>query len=333
MSQYSPSHRQFPMHKSFGLASSISQNHLGQTDGARDLMRSIAHAITWRVRTFHSKARSAYQTWQRKRTRIDEKDILKALQPFGSFSAPALMVHSSLSACGQMEGGPATVVAALESWIGPDKLLVMPTHTYCYPTADGSVAVFDATETPSVVGKITDYFWRQPVVLRSLHPTHSLASRGPESGALCAGHETCETPCGRGSPYRKLVEMDCSVLMFGCTMNTYTLYHTAEDAAAVPYLYCPTQYLLRLKHLNGKVLPFPMWRQDMNIKRCFSERADWLEEHGLLLRSRLGVAELLFIPHTKAVHQALLVQLKEDPFFLVNDAVCSKTLAGVTAKP
>jgi N-acetyl sugar amidotransferase len=302
---------------------------LTKDTGRREIMRRVACAIRWRIRDFRSKSRRAYSAWQRKRTRITEEDILTALQSFGPFSAPALMVHSSLSACGQIQGGSATVVAALKSWIATDKLLVMPAHTYCYPATDGSVTVFNITETPSVVGNITDFFWRQPGVSRSLHPTHSLACLGPDSAALCAGHEFCDTPCGHGTPYEKLVQQDCSVLMFGCRMDAYTLFHTAEDAAQVPYLYMKQQYSLRIRDHDGCVRPFPMWRQDMTVKRSFAERADWLQAQGLLLRVQLGRGELLFIPSAKAVHQSLLLQLAKDPLFLLDDTIRSNMLTGL----
>src|SRR5262249_43045932 len=150
-----------------------------------------------------------------------------------------VMVHSSLSACGYVQGGALTVIEALRTWCR-GSTIVMPTHTYCYPGTDGAVSTFDPKSTPSVVGVITDAFWRQPKVVRSVHPTHSLAAEGPLAGKLVAGHELCDTPCGLGTPYHRLVEWDAGVLMFGVTFDCYTLFHTAEDAGAVPYLYKTT---------------------------------------------------------------------------------------------
>src|SRR5712692_7680181 len=147
-----------------------------------------------------------------------------------------VMVHSSLSACGYVRGGPTAVIEALRTGCA-ESTLVMPTHTYWYPGSDGSVKAFDPTSTPSVVGAIGDAFWRRPGVARSLHPTHSLAAEGPMASMLVEGHEHCTTPCGAGTPYERLVRWDASILMFGVTLNCYTLFHSAEDAARVPYLY------------------------------------------------------------------------------------------------
>ncbi len=159
---------------------------------------------------------------------------------------PTLFVHSSLSSSGIISGGPATVVAGLKSKCAT---LVVPTHTYCYPKSQQDIGpTYDRTRTPSVVGAISNWFWQQPEAVRSLHPTHSVAAIGPDASCICNGHETTDTPCGAGTPYEKLIERESSVLMFGCTMNTYTLFHTSEHFAQCPYLYYPTQ--VNLQYLN-----------------------------------------------------------------------------------
>ncbi len=68
--------------------------------------------------------------------------------------------------------------------------------------------------------------------------------------------------------------------MFGATMDSYTLFHTAEDAAAVPYLYMPEQVTLRTKGATVSVRSVQMWRQDMRVARRFAATADWLSEQG-----------------------------------------------------
>lgn len=249
-------------------------------------------------------------------TPIHDSDILQCLERLGPLTQHSLFVHSSLSACGHVVGGPATVVTALRQWSNL-RNLVMPTHTYCYPDATGQTPLFDVTSTPSLVGAITDYFWRQNGVIRSLHPTHSLAAEGPGSDALCSGHDRCDTPCGTGTPYHRLVTDDCGVLMFGANMSTYTLFHTAEDAASVPYLYESQPYTLRIKDAAGNERPFPMRRQDYRVTRRFDAMADWLESRDLLRRLKLGRAELLWLPHALAVHEVILRELRSDPLFFV----------------
>lgn len=257
---------------------------------------------------------------RRKLVRLDEAKIREALESFGPFKADLLFVHSSLSACGSIEGGPATVVSALRSWISDRVALSMPTHTWSYPDASGVAPVYDFRSTPSVVGTITNFYWRQPGIVRSQHPSHSLACSGPEAGSFVSNHESCETPCGTGTPYQRIAEGNSSVLMFGATMDSYTLFHTAEDAAAVPYLYVPEQVTLRTKASDGSITSIQTWRQDMKVARRFEATSEWLAEQGLLIRRKLGLSELLFIPSARALHETIVRTLQRDPLFLVDEA-------------
>jgi aminoglycoside N3'-acetyltransferase len=109
------------------------------------------------------------------------------------------------------------------------------------------------------------------------------------------------------------------VLMFGATMDSYTLYHTAEDEAQVGYLYAPEQVTLRTKDKDGSLRSIQMWRQDMSIARRFEATTDWLADQGLLVRRKLGLSELLFIPSARALHETMLKTLRNDPLFLVDE--------------
>ncbi len=256
---------------------------------------------------------------RRKLVRLNEAKIREALDSCGAFKADLLLVHSSLSACGSIDGGPATVISALRSWITDRAALALPTHTWSYPDATGVAPVYDFKATPSVVGTITNHYWRQPGVVRSQHPSHSLAVSGPGAEELCRDHELRETPCGAGTPYLQIAEGNSSVLMFGATMDSYTLYHTAEDSAEVPYLYMPEQVKLRTLSTDNVVREVPMWRQDMSVPRRFEATADWLVEQGLLVRRKLGLGELLFVPSARALHERVVEEMRRDPLFLVDE--------------
>jgi aminoglycoside 3-N-acetyltransferase len=267
-----------------------------------------------------------YKRARRKLVQLDEAKILQALQSCGEFKADLLFVHSSLSACGSIDGGPATVISALSKWISDGAVLALPTHTWSYPDKTGVAPVYDFAATPSVVGTITNYYWQQPGIVRSLHPSHSLAVSGPTAESLLAGHESCETPCGAGTPYLRIAEGNSSVLMFGATLDSYTLYHTAEDAAEVPYLYAPEQVTLRSKGRDGIVRAIRMWRQDMSVARRFEATVDWASDEGLLVRRKLGLSELLYIPSARALHEAVVSKMRQDPLFLVAESARAEVM-------
>lgn len=265
-----------------------------------------------------------YKRARRRLVRLNEVQILEALQSYGTFQSELLLVHSSLSACGLIEGGPATVISALRSWISDRAALALPTHTWSYPDESGVAPVFDYTSTPSVVGTITNYYWSQPDVVRSQHPSHSLACSGPGAEELCRDHEIRETPCGARTPYERIAQGNSSVLMFGADLESYTLFHTAEDAAEVPYLYCPEQVTLRTRVTDGSVRSIQMWRQDMRVPRRFAATVDWLSDQNLVVRRKLGLGELLFIPNALALHETMVNTLRRDPLFLVDEEARSE---------
>lgn len=248
---------------------------------------------------------------------LDQNKILAGLKSCAPVQDRTLLVHSSLSSCGYMTEGPATVIAALRAWLADGVGLALPTHTWSYPNASGVAPVYDYQVTPSVVGTITNYYREQPGVVRSLHPSHSVAYSGPEAQGFIDGHELCETPCGYGTPYERLIAQDGSVLMFGATLDAYTLFHTAEDAAQVPYLYLPQQLILRSRDRDGETKEIPTWRQDMGVTRRFGAMDVWLEAQGLLVRRKLGLGELLYIPRAAALHERVVKELRRDPLLLV----------------
>ena len=94
-----------------------------------------------------------------------------------------VVVYSSLSALGFVEGGAATVVDALINDVVRDRggTLVLPTFSIAGTMAEHLRGghVFDVRTTPSGVGAITEVFRQRPGVLRSVHPTHSVAALGP----------------------------------------------------------------------------------------------------------------------------------------------------------
>jgi aminoglycoside N3'-acetyltransferase len=117
-----------------------------------------------------------------------------------------------------------------------------------------------------------------------------------------------------------MVQANSSVLMFGATLDAYTLFHTAEDTASVPYLYFPEPVTLRTKLPNGTIQDVPSRRQDMTVARRFSAMAPVLQERGLLQRTKLGRSELLYIPDAAKTHSWIVRELEREPLLLVAES-------------
>ena len=258
-------------------------------------------------------------------SRVSAAEVRAAVRQVIGGHVDCLLMHSSLSRYGNIENGPATVIDAVQACCDT---LCLPTHTYCYPVSRQTPPpTYDPRQTRSVIGKITDFFGNSRTSAAAL--PHPFARRPrPEAENLCRGHELCNTPCGRGTPYERLVEGEAAVLMFGCTMLNYTLFHTAEDAALCPYLYEAEPYDLRALDYDGNLHRVRMYRmphdeepdrkRKISVRRRFKSMDVILEQAQLLRRQPLGQGELLFIPSARATHEFLLARLHEDPFFLVD---------------
>ena len=115
-------------------------------------------------------------------------DLRNALQHLGVVPGDVLMVHSSFDRFLGFRGGPVEVIRALQDVLGPRGTLMMPTLPFTgsaieYTSRD---LVFDVRRTPSRMGFITEVFRRGPEVVRSLHPTHSVAVWGNNVDAIVA---------------------------------------------------------------------------------------------------------------------------------------------------
>lgn len=248
---------------------------------------------------------------------IDEHMLSEAIDAVLPDKVEGLLVHSALRSCGYFVGGLDMIIRVLRQHA---TTLCMPTNSYCYPHTPGEEApMFDPRVTGSLVGALTNAFWKTPDVLRSLHPTHAVAATGPAAAALISGHEACDTPCGDGTPYKKMIEAGFSVLLLGARLDAYTFFHTAEDEARAPYLYEPGTYDLRVRTAAGAQV-VRMRRQDMHVPRRFAAMDRELESAGLLWRTPLGTGELLAIPDAARTHAFLVDLLRRDQEHFVSHA-------------
>lgn len=161
--------------------------------------------------------------------------IASDLRQLGVEPGGVLLVHSSLSAMGQVPGGAQSVVAGLCEALGESGTLLMPTLSYA--TVGPGRPWFDVRQTPSCVGAITEYFRQRPDTRRSIHPTHSVCGLGPQADAMLGEHHHDHSPCGPHSPFSKLRDAGGQILMLGCGLRPNTSFHAIEEIVQPPYLF------------------------------------------------------------------------------------------------
>jgi len=157
-----------------------------------------------------------------------------------------VLVHCSLSALGWVSGGAPAVVDSLQEVLTEAGTLAMPTHSTQLsdparwenpPVPDfwierirETAPPFRAPVTPTrTMGAVAECFRGYPEVVRSDHPTHSVAVWGSESERVVSEHPL-DRPHGEDSPLATLSDLDSKVLRLGVTANTSL--HLAENRAA-----------------------------------------------------------------------------------------------------
>jgi len=155
-----------------------------------------------------------------------------------------VIVHSSLSSLGWVNGGAVTVIQALIDVITPSGTIVMPTHSgeYSDPTQWGNPPVpedwwtiirdtmptFDPQITPCRgIGIIPEVFRKWPGAVRSSHPSSSFSAWGKHANYI-VDDQPMDFPMGEQSPLSKLYNLDSKVLLIGVGFSNNTSFHLAE---------------------------------------------------------------------------------------------------------
>jgi aminoglycoside 3-N-acetyltransferase len=203
------------------------------------LLRRLPQPVRDRMRAVRKRYRSTrYRLRERVRpVHLGRTEIEAALREAGVGEGDAVFVQAGMASFGSIEGGPGTVVDALDAVVGPEGLVAMPAFPLTGPAIEHLRAhpVFDARSAPSMMGAVSERFRTSPGTLRSVHPTHSIAARGRGAEEVVAGHERAETPFGEGTPFVALRERGARQVFFGAGVRAITMYHSFEVVREPPF--------------------------------------------------------------------------------------------------
>ena len=169
------------------------------------------------------------------------------LSTLGVASGQLVMLHVSMRSLGFVVGGAMTLLDAVLDVLGPTGTLMMPAHSGDLsdpadwsappvPTAwvdqvRATLPAFDPARTPTWgLGVVPELFRTWPGVLRSAHPTVSLAAVGPLAAEIVSSHPL-DDPHGEASPLARAYDRGVKLLLLGVGWNRATLLHLAERRA------------------------------------------------------------------------------------------------------
>lgn len=166
---------------------------------------------------------------------ITENRIIDDLKKAGIESGDRIVVHSSLKSIGHVEDGANTLIDALIEVVGKTGTIMMPVFTYSFE-GSRNAEPYNKAKSVSLTGTITETFRKRPDVLRSSHPTHSMAVWGKDKEEYIRDHDEKSPPFTDNSPLFKLISNSGKILLLGVTHKANSTVHVIEYIAGVPYL-------------------------------------------------------------------------------------------------
>jgi aminoglycoside 3-N-acetyltransferase len=191
-----------------------------------------------------------------------KNDILKAIENLGVKPEDTLLIHSSMKAVGEVEGGAETVLNAFIEYL-KDGLLIFPTHTWSKENNKDNI--FNVSIEPSCVGILPNLFMKRPGVLRSLHATHSVGVIGKDAKSFIEGEESCNTPAPREGCWGKLYDRRAKILFLGCSLKKNTFLHGVEEWSSIPNRLSEEPQQYKIVTAEGDIIDQPMHRHHSTV--------------------------------------------------------------------
>lgn len=230
------------------------------------------------------------------------EDLRRTLNGLGIVQSDTVLVHGSFDAFEGFQGKPSHVISVLQDVVGDAGLLMMPTM----PFSGTAVAyartnpIFDVLRTPSRMGLLSELFRRSQAVVRSVHPTHSVALWGADAHTVAAGHHLARTPCGVGTPFTALLRRRGKIVLLGTDIGVLTFYHALEELMEQDLPQTPfTQEVFHLssKTSEGLIIATDCQLFDpaMSRRRNLHKMTPFLKKSGAWREARVGGLKVIIL--------------------------------------
>lgn len=244
---------------------------------------------------------------------ISRTQILKVLEPFrAAASGKPVIVHTSLKAIGEIEGGGEALLDCLiEVFAKNGGILCIPTHTW-------DKEMLDLREKHTCLGVLPSLALGRADSIRTMHPTHSMAVFGDKErvSAFVEGEELIDTPASPNGCYGKIYDEGGFVLLIGVGQEKNTFLHCVEEMLCVP------------KRLTKEKLEFPIIYEngECKTKKLYWFYTDEIEDvsenfgkfeaafdfHNAITYGKLGNAKVQFCSTRKMKETVELIYNRND---------------------
>ncbi|MCM3633412.1 MULTISPECIES: AAC(3) family N-acetyltransferase [Paenibacillus] len=239
-----------------------------------------------------------------------KETLMKQLENLGIDRQGTLFIHSSMKSIGPVEGGADTVLDVFSDYM-KDGLLALPTHTWSYINKDNPK--FYVESSPSCVGILPEIFRKRPGVVRSWHPTHSVAALGRDAAEFTKDDHLFDTPCARGSAWGKLLDRKATILLVGVDLKRNTFIHGVEEWVDIPGRMTDGHEALVTVLPDGTEISVPSRRHcGLSWSEHFWKVDEVLQDKGVMFIGKLGDAEVR-VCDAEGIANVITEMLQDNP--------------------
>ena len=181
-------------------------------------------------------------------------DIFNQLEAIDAPKDSVVLMHSSLRAIGEVEGGAQGLLDALvEYFTAEGGLFCVPTHTW--DSLDKEITV-DMAGYETCLGGFSVVALRDGRGVRSESPTHSMVVFGERERVeeFIADEPFIKSPTSADSCYGKLCSMGGKVMLVGVAHNRNTYIHCVDEMLNIPGRMTSEPIKVRVKRADGEVI-------------------------------------------------------------------------------
>ena len=241
--------------------------------------------------------------------------LVEGFRDLGVEEGDTLLVHSSYKSLGEVDGGPHTVIHALEAVLDTAKegTLIMPTFNFDFNKG----APWDVRKTRSKMGALTEVVRMDPRAKRVFHPFYSFAVLGKHAEML--GSLRYKSAYERNSVFGKLRDLDGKIMVIGLSYNnSMTFFHHIEQMEGVDYRFLK-QFTGEVTDENGNTYTdtFEMLVRDIDkgVMTMVDPMGALMEQAGVIKSARIGEADVKLMK-ANDVYEFTAREMKRDPHLL-----------------
>ncbi len=233
----------------------------------------------------------------RERTKmLTRHDIHSFLKGLGIKPSDTVMVHSSMRALGEVEGGCDGLIDSFKSYL-TDGIFLIPTHTWASIGHD--VFEYDPKVSVPCIGALPTVAAFRKDGFRSLHPTHSVAAFGKRAQEFIKGEEAATSPCPPGGVWARLYDEDAKILLIGVGLNRNTYIHAIDEKIDLPDRLTPPVHITIIDRDKRYETDFRKHSRNTGSEN-FGNFEKPLSSAGVLTYAKLGNADVMCIDARKS---------------------------------